>query len=294
MATTVHHTVCPACNDASIKLHLEGKDFSISQEAYSIWKCDACNFVFTQNIPSMQDIGAYYQAENYVSHSNTQKGWFFRLYHIARTFMLASKKKLVNKHLPTKGKLVDIGCGTGYFLNEMKKDGWDTLGLEPSDAARNLAIEQFQLTIEDKSHLYQLPAKSADVVTMWHVLEHVHNLQEDIAQIRKITKGILVVAVPNHDSYDGKHYGKHWAGWDVPRHLWHFTPATMQQIMQKQGFELLTTYRMPLDSFYVSLLSEKYAENSLGTIRGAWNGGVSWLNSMFNKNNCSSVIYVFK
>jgi len=172
--------------------------------------------------------------------------------------------------------------------------GWDVLGLEPDTGARKLAKDQFGVELHDIDSLYKLDEKSFDIITMWHVLEHVHMLNEDIKQLHRLIddRGWLIIAVPNPTSSDAKRYGKFWAAYDVPRHLWHFSPKSMKLLLEKQGFELIDTKGMPFDAFYISLVSEKYKASSLGLIKGGMSGLLTNIKSMSSTHNASSLIYI--
>lgn len=210
--------------------------------------------------------------------------------------MLERKAALVKSK--TKGKsILDIGSGTGYFLNTMKAAGFQTKGVEINDDARELSKAKFGLDVITPEDFFSLkPEHDFDVITLWHVLEHLYNLDEYFDQINATLKkeGTLIIAVPNKDSFDAEYYEENWAGLDVPRHLWHFTPASMQRLAEKHGWKITEHRILPFDSFYVALLSEKYMNNTFITIKGFLVGGVSWLNAIFNAKKASSVIYVLQ
>ena len=211
--------------------------------------------------------------------------------------MLGKKRLLVEKAAETRmGHILDVGTGTGYFLNEMSQNGWQVTGTEKSADARRFVNSEFGFEILETEQLFQLPEKSFDAITLWHVLEHIHRLEENMQAFQRILKkeGKLLIAVPNHESYDAKHYKEYWAAYDVPRHIWHFAPKQMKQFGEKHGFKLAKTETMPFDSFYVSMLSEKYKKATVPLFGGVLHGKISWLNSLVNAKSCSSVIYVFE
>jgi 2-polyprenyl-3-methyl-5-hydroxy-6-metoxy-1,4-benzoquinol methylase len=291
--SVVFHQKCPICASASVKKIFIGHDYSHTRESFEVVRCETCSFTFTQNAPGFDSIGAYYESENYVSHSDTKEGLFYQIYHTVRRYMLGQKRKMVEKAAKTKkGKILDVGCGTGYFLNEMQKRGWDCSGIEQDDAARTYGAEKFDLQVSSPQLINELEVNSLDAVSMWHVLEHVHHLDDYLVKIKKALKpkGTLVVAVPNHDSYDAKHYKKYWAAWDLPIHLWHFTPKSMDALMSKHGLTITAHYALPFDSFYVSILSEQYKGGN--AIKGLMIGTVSFIVSLFNVKKCSSVVYI--
>ncbi len=295
--STIVRSSCPVCLSEQIEYFLTAKDYTVSQENFEVYACQKCQFKFTQNIPDEGSIGPYYQSEEYISHSDTKEGVVNRLYHMARNYMLKSKKQLVEKYAKNGEKsLLDIGCGTGYFLDTMKGAGWQVQGIEVDDKTRQYAIDKFGLQVSDNDALFDLPKTAFDVVSMWHVLEHVHELDAYMEQIHSILKpqAHLVIAVPNWDSHDANKYGAAWAAWDVPRHLYHFAPNNMQLLAERFGFELLGEHIMPFDAFYVSMLSEKYKNGKGNLLGGVWTGGVSLLKAMSNAQKCSSVIYILK
>ena len=296
MSSYISLSVCPACDSPSVYPALSAKDYTVSGERFEIWHCDDCTLRFTQNCPCTDSIGQYYQSDNYVSHSDTASGFINQLYHIIRNYTLRSKRLLVQKvtHQKT-GTLLEIGAGTGAFSNTMKKSGWQLTALEPDSTARQHALNRYGLDLEPTENLFRLIAGTYDAITLWHVLEHVHSLKNYWKEFSRILmpEGKLIIAVPNYTSYDAKRYGEFWAAYDVPRHLYHFSPKSMECLGLQMGFELIEVKPMWFDSFYVSMLSEQY-KNGSGNIVGAiWNGLLSNLKSIGNKKRCSSVIYIF-
>ena len=288
---------CPVCDSESFTPFLTCSDFFVSGENFQIKKCNSCGFKITENIEDEENIGPYYQSEEYISHSNTSKGLVNSVYHKVRKYMLNQKRKLVEKVSPEqKGNILDVGTGTGFFLNEMKKYGWETTGTEKSSEARQFSKSEFNLDIFPTEQLFGFKENIFDVVTLWHVLEHIHQLKSNMEAFHKILKreGKLIIAVPNNASYDAEHYREYWAAYDVPRHIWHLEPEQMERLGKKFGFELTEVHTMPFDSFYVSLLSEKYKKSKIAFINGVLHGTASWFSSIFKPGRCSSVIYVFK
>ncbi len=292
----IFHSECPLCSSKELSEPILVKDHSISKETFDLVTCQSCQFTFTQNPPSPENVGPYYISEDYVSHSDSKKGLTNSIYHKVRSFMLQKKAGLVKSR--SKGNsILDIGSGTGYFLNTMKNAGFKTRGVEINDQAREYSKEKFGLDVVPPTSFFEQSAsKEFDVITLWHVLEHLYNLDEYMSQIKASLKddGTLIIAVPNKDSFDGHYYEEDWAGLDVPRHLWHFTPVSMQVLTKKHGWEIKEHRILPFDSFYVALLSEKYKKNMFETIKGFLVGGVSWLNAIFNAKKASSVIYVLQ
>ena len=290
MEHTIEH-MCPACNMGQATTFLEVTDHFLSKESFTLLKCNGCGLVYTTPRPSLETIGDYYKSEEYVSHSSTKKGLVNSIYNKVRNYTLNQKVKLV-KRLVSGRDLLDVGAGTGHFLKRAQDNGFSVLGLEPDEDARKVAREQNNVTLQTLDSLSTLSATSYDCVTMWHVLEHVYNLQDDTKQIASLIKqnGVWIIAVPNHTSFDGTYYGSYWAAYDVPRHLYHFSPATIVPLIEQLGFKLEEQLPMKFDAYYVSMLSEKYKGGSLfNALR------IGWLSNMRSKNGkCSSQIYVFR
>lgn len=291
----IQYTNCPVCAGTDIKEVMQAKDYTVSSEMFGIAHCNSCQHRFTNPVPGQEDIGPYYKSENYVSHTNTSKGIIFRLYQMVRKITLRSKQKLVSKSTGlSKGKHLDIGSGAGAFLATMQNAGWDSLGLEPDPDAREVAKKDFGVSAKPIEHLFELPDNSLDAITMWHVLEHVHQLQEYMQKLKSLIKdsGRIFIAVPNYSSKDAAHYQEKWAAYDVPRHLYHFCPDSMRKLLEVNGLKLLNIKRMPYDSFYVSMLTERNTGH--GVVRGVWHGLLSYFSALGNKERCSSVIYVIE
>ena len=251
--------------------------------------------MFTQDVPSQEQIGPYYASETYVSHSDTQEGLINKLYHFIRKRTLVSKRKLVQSATgKSTGSILDVGCGTAAFLHTMKEAGWNATGLEPDPNARAKAKELYGIDPLPSNELFSLAAGKYDAITMWHVLEHVHQLQEYVAQLRKLLApgGRLFIAVPNYTSTDAKAYGSSWAAYDVPRHLYHFSPKSMKLLLGKHGMELNKELPMWFDSFYVSMLSEQYKNGKGNNISAFLKGLNTDIQTMTDTEKCSSLIYV--
>jgi 2-polyprenyl-3-methyl-5-hydroxy-6-metoxy-1,4-benzoquinol methylase len=297
MAQLIHYNNCPVCGSAAIKKVLSAKDHTVSGEDFSVVECQNCSLRFTQDVPDAASIAPYYKSEEYISHTNTSKGLINSLYQSVRKRTLKQKRKLVEKETAiVKGSMLDLGAGTGAFVNEMKLAGWETTGLEPDPDARKVANELYGIDLGEISQFYQLPEKSFDAITMWHVLEHVHDLQGYIVKLRSLLKekGKLIVAVPNYTSKDAGKYAEHWAAYDVPRHLYHFSPRSMQVLTEKNGLKITEYKPMWFDSFYVSMLSSKY-KNGKTNLPGAFFRGLgSNIKAMGDVKKCSSVIYIIE
>ena len=297
MPQNIHYSDCPACGSQQVASVLQVIDFTVSKETFSIWQCSNCTLRFTQDAPTPEQVGKYYMSPHYISHTDTRQGIINRLYHAIRKFTLKKKLQLVKKvsGLP-KGSLLDVGAGTGAFANTMQEGGWNVIGLEPDETARQNAISKYKLNFQLPEALYNLESQSVDVITMWHVLEHVHDLHGYLQNCERILKtdGTLVIAVPNYTSLDATIYQQYWAAYDVPRHLYHFSPQSMNNLLQKHGFTISQYVPMLFDSFYISMLSEQYRTGSSHLSRAFLNGLRSNMNALKNAAKYSSVIYVVK
>ena len=286
---------CPVCNSLHSRFVLKVKDHSISGDFFDIFECPQCSLRFTHNAPAGDQIGPYYQSEDYISHTNTRKGLVNNLYHIVRNRTLASKFHLIKRSTGLKkGLHLDIGAGTGAFVRYMNQHGWESEGIEPDDTARRRAQEHHQTSLMSIEVFESLKPARYDAISLWHVLEHVHDLYPYLHRIRDLLKpgGCVFIAVPNYTSYDATKYGAAWAAYDVPRHLYHFSPASMQWLLKAAAFRLKEEVPMWFDSYYISLLSEKYGGASGSLIKGFFTGAVSNVKALGDKEKCSSLIYV--
>lgn len=295
MSQLVHYTNCPVCGSPDIKNVLSVKDYTVSNETFVIAECNSCSLRFTQDVPDAASIAPYYKSENYISHTNTSKGLINRLYQSVRKRTLKQKRRLIERASGIKkGRLLDVGSGTGAFANEMQQAGWQVTGLEPDADARAVGKQSYNIDLADIGQFYQLRESSYDVITMWHVLEHVHDLQGYIAKLKLLLteNGKLFIAVPNYTSKDAAAYKEQWAAYDVPRHLYHFSPRSMQVLMEKHGLRILQHKPMWYDSFYVSMLSSKYIHGKPNLVGAFFKGLGSNLKAMGDVKRCSSVIYI--
>lgn len=286
---------CPVCSSSDLLPYQSIPDYFLSRETFEVQQCSACHFLLTNPRPTEPEASRYYQSEAYISHSDTSKGIISRLYKSVRHYALRQKVKLVQKYADT-GTALDIGCGTGHFLSLLSQSGFKGRGVEPGDDARAYAREQFKLPVEKSIFDLDDGPEQFDAITLWHVLEHVYTLHDHLDRIKKILKktGVLIVAVPNPESYDAVHYKKYWAAWDTPRHLYHFTPQSIQKLLKRYGFSLAEIIPMKFDSYYVSLLSEKYQNNHNRYVHALYHGFRSNLKAKSGGKNYSSLIYVFQ
>jgi SAM-dependent methyltransferase len=293
----VHHNLCPLCKSENISVKLNCTDFFVSQEVFPVMKCQECGFRFTQDYPDEKDIGRYYESEDYISHSNTSKGFSNKLYRLARNLMLRRKLFIVNKiTVKKRGSLLDIGSGTGHFANTMKRGGWQVKGVEINEKARNFSKANFGLDISGPEDIPSLQTSGFDCITLWHVLEHFHDPFKYASEISRLLKpgGVCVIALPNSSSFDAEHFGKFWAAYDVPRHLWHFNPVTFRRFADKAGFKVEKTLTLPLDLFYISILSEKYSGSRMSFLTGMTVAKMYWFASIFKRERSSSIIYIMR
>lgn len=293
----IHYSVCPFCNAGNIQKKFSVKDYTVSAEQFDVYECKACTGAFTQDIPDQAAIGKYYAAASYISHSETKDGLVNKLYHAVRSRTLLEKRKMMQQLTGMdKGSLLDVGCGTGAFVATMLQAGWETTGLEPDETARKNAFNLYNVQPLPSPEIFNLPSEQYDAITMWHVLEHVHQLHEYVDQLKRLLKpsGKIIIAVPNYTSDDATHYNQHWAAYDVPRHLYHFSPASMKTLMVKHGMKVVDCKPMWFDSFYVSMLSEQYKNGKGNLVAAFFRGLASNLTAMGNKEKCSSVIYVIE
>ncbi|MET3028780.1 class I SAM-dependent methyltransferase [Flavobacterium sp. UW10123] len=274
------------------KHFLTVKDHSVSKEIFDLYYDEELDMLITSPQPELQNLGKYYESEDYISHTDNKRSLFEKAYHFVKNIALKNKLNLINSQQPQKGKLLDIGAGTGDFLLTAKNDGWETIGVEPSDRAKNIAKEKGISFVEEIS---AIESNSLDVITMWHVLEHVPNLEHQIQELKRLLKptGTLIVAVPNYKSFDAGHYETFWAAYDVPIHFWHFSKKSIQLLFERVDMKLEKILPMKFDSFYVSLLSEKYKTGKMNYIKAFFVGLKSNWKAKSSKEY-SSHIYVLK
>ena len=273
-----------------MKLYLKTKDYSFSNQEFELVFDESKDMLITQPIP--ENLEEFYQGDNYISHTDSKKSIADSLYHIIKGRNIKKKIQLIENQKVKSKKLLDVGAGTGDFLSFAKKQGFEVEGVEPSDKARQKADEKGVIL---RKELTKVPDSTYDVITLWHVLEHLPNLVDQVKRISNLLneKGILVIAVPNFHSWDANHYGKFWAGYDVPRHLWHFSKKSIQELFKEENMKVRTIKPMWFDAFYVSLLSEKYKGNRLPLFSAFFKGLWSNLHAMFTKEY-SSLIYILE
>jgi 2-polyprenyl-3-methyl-5-hydroxy-6-metoxy-1,4-benzoquinol methylase len=293
----VHHRACPLCGSEKISIPFSCTDNFISKEAFQLARCMECGFEFTQDYPEENEIGRYYESDDYISHSDTSKSFSDKLYQLARSFMLRRKRNIVRRLTGLKtGTVLDIGSGTGYFAVTMKRAGWEVKGIEINERARNFSMANFGLEIIAPEDISALQSESFDSITLWHVLEHFHDPYKYASEIRRLLKpnGTCIIALPNSSSFDAWHFGKFWAAYDVPRHLWHFNPSTFRLFADKAGFKIEKILTLPLDLFYISILSQRYCGSRLPFFTGIFVAKMYTFASFFKKERSSSLIYILR
>lgn len=291
----VHHQTCPVCNSDAIHSLFTVTDHSVTGEAFPVWVCEQCSLRFTQDAPDAQEVGRYYKSENYISHTNTSKGMVNRMYLAVRSFTLRLKSAVIKRYTGrTTGDLLDVGAGTGAFLHHMQQSGWRVTGVEPDADARAVARNTFGLDLHPPDVLQRLPLQQFNAITLWHVLEHVHQLHPYMDLLKSLLKpgGKLFIAVPNYQSVDAWIYRPAWAAYDVPRHLYHFSPKAMQVLLQRHGLKIVAQKPLWFDAFYISLLSSKYKNGTTNWLGALSSGLRSNFNALLNKDTCSSLIYI--
>jgi len=284
--------ICPSCNSENFSSYQTCVDYTVSHETFQLIKCETCNLVITTPRPENHQLSKYYKSDNYISHTNKASTIIDQIYLLARKYTLRKKINIL-RNLKKKGTILDYGCGTGEFLNACKSNGWIISGLEPSPDARAKANQLNQILIHESLDEIQ---KKYDTITLWHVLEHVADLNDTLKKLSSLLKenGIIFIAVPNYESYDAHYYKQNWAAFDVPRHLWHFDKNSMETLLIKNCLTIESIVPMKLDSFYVSLLSEKYKNNKqtlTGMAKAFYIGLKSNLKAK-QSNNFSSLIYI--
>lgn len=286
--------ICPICSGESHKKHIEGKDHNVSGNFFTITECVGCGFRFTNPRPKERHIYKYYQSKNYISHSSTKKGLINKVYHLVRSYQFYEKKKVIHKNSNIKkGKILDIGCGTGDFLKYMASSGWEADGVETDVGANGIAEKKLGKKIEAKLDLVDGENKY-DVVSMWHVLEHVYNVEGYLKKINKLLKkgGFLVVGVPNCASYDAKKYKGNWVAYDLPIHLSHFRKNNIKELSIKSSFELKSIKPLFFDAYYIAMLSAKKSGSS--TVSGFLNGLISNFKAKKSGEYSSLMYFLFK
>lgn len=298
--SSVEINKCPGCCSVQINKIGESEDWLVTRSWFSLYYCDSCQLIFTNPRPNKESIGKFYESNNYISHSSERKNLKEHLYQLVKNKMLNVKyqwiKKKTDKSNP---KVFDFGCGTGDFLQYIKSKGFIAEGLEPNDKARNISVKKNIRVFNDIKILKKSEFNNKyDIITAWHVLEHVYDLNQTIKTFENMLSdnGLLIIALPNYDSYDARYYGYKWAAWDVPRHLSHFNQNAIDQLVEKYRFKKMDVKPLLFDAWYVSLLSENVMKSNLllKILRTFLIGLWSNLAAFFSSKPYSSQVYFYK
>lgn len=252
--------LCPICNsNMGRRSVLSAKDYLISHELFHVEQCVTCGGLFTNPRPNDLNISKYYHSSDYISHARSARSFTERLYMRVRNYMISLKIRFLNNFLPVSARVLDIGCGTGDFAEALNKRGYEAMGYEPNPGASKIAEEKGIKLVTGEQALLNIPDQTFDAITLWHVLEHLHQPVQMLEQCKRLLKpgGVLLLATPMHNCFDASFYKNEWAAWDLPRHLLHFSRESLVNLLERQGFEPRKRKGMPFDSFYVSLLSEQ-------------------------------------
>ncbi len=297
MSDRIHYASCPVCQHSHFKPVFDVIDQLVSRESFTLMECESCHCRFTQDPPDLVNATRYYQSSDYISHTNTRRGLINQIYQLVRRRTLVDKVRLVEKSTGLKGgRILDVGSGTGAFVAALRRAGWRADGIEPDSTARHTGLKEFGISLMEADQLFKLPAGEFDAITLWHVLEHVHDLEGYMQQFQRLLKpgGSLLLALPNYTSWDAKQFGNWWAAYDVPRHLYHFSPDSIRVLSKQNRFDLDAIRPMWYDAFYIALLSHQHKTGSSRWLSSLWVGLRSnWL-ALTNKERASSLIYQLK
>jgi len=273
-----------------MRLFLKTKDFSVSGEQFELHRDEDLDMLVTK--PEPQNLARYYESENYISHTDSKTSFTDKLYQLVKAKNLKNKVQIIENQIDKHKNLLDLGAGTGDFLITAKKSGFKVIGVEPNNKARTRAGEKGMHLL---SSMEDVSGQKFQAITLWHVLEHLPNLEEQVKALVNLLEedGVLIIAVPNFKSFDAKYYKSHWAAFDVPRHLWHFSKTSIKKLFAPHKLEVVKIKPMWFDAFYVSLLSEKYKGNKMYLISAFFVGLWSNLTAIFTREQ-SSLIYILK
>ncbi len=285
---------CPLCQSAESNKYIEPYHWRKTKQVFTVAECGSCGHLYTKDAPSEDEIAPYYDSETYISHTDNKTTLFDRLYGIVKQYMLTQKWKWIRADVP-RGTIVDYGAGSGAFVHFLRSIGRDAEGYEMAEAGRDTAKRNYNIDLFEPNELSDLEDASVAAFTMWHVLEHIYNPNELVEQMHaKLKKdGLLVVAVPNPESWDAKKSKSHWAAWDVPIHISHFKPSVIESWLNDKGFDCIRRKGMPFDAFYVSMISNENETGSKKIITSIWHGLRSNLNGI-RRNNHSSLVYILR
>lgn len=285
---------CPWCGSDKAQINLWLKDEFLTKEDFHICECLNCGLLYTMPRPDKEKLGNYYKSEEYYSHQENKKGFIPKIYERVKKTNLKYKYKIATAGIEI-GKMLDIGCGVGDFLHTAETHGWECIGVEPSEEAKEIARQRTKAKIIESNELENLPDHSFDIITMWHVLEHVENLKWQVEQLQRLIKptGRIIIALPNYKSYDGQYYKEKWAAYDVPRHLNHLDKTTLSKIFRTKELRLTKIEKLKWDAYYISYMSEQYKLHQFPLFRGIYRG---WVSNMKARRSAewSSLVYIFE
>jgi 2-polyprenyl-3-methyl-5-hydroxy-6-metoxy-1,4-benzoquinol methylase len=288
----------PINSGTKLLYYLSCIDYTVSREIFSLLLDETSDLLITSPQPKKGDLSKYYQSDEYISHTDSNKTVVDKIYQYVKKYAIYKKVSLINKLFYSKKKnikILDVGCGTGDFLVYCKNKNFDVCGVEPNKTANAISTSKLHQTVF--FDVSELPNKTKfDVITLWHVLEHIPNLNEYISRLKDLLKddGFLIVAVPNYKSYDANHYKEYWAAYDVPRHLWHFSQKSISLLFSKFDLSVIKVLPMIFDSFYVSLLSEKNKTRKNNFIKAFFIGLKSNLSALTTKEYSSQIFIIKK
>lgn len=289
--------ICPLCGSSDTGHFTNCRDHAVSGETYGLVKCNSCSVIFTIDTPDRENRDTYSKLEQELYRADKPGRFFDRVYYNMRFISIRRRVKLIENLTRLKsGRLLNYGAKSGFFSNSMENRGWNVTSLEEYHEHRVFSLEMFHHRMMELSEIDNLPVGSYDVITMWHTFEHEEEPGRLIDRMYSLLKpnGLLVIACPNTISYDAAHYGSDWAAWDVPRHLWHFNPQSIIKFCIKHRFILMYHKRIPLDVFYISMLSEKYKGTRFATLRGLAIATYFWLKTFGHRDGSSSIVYAFR
>lgn len=280
---------------ANSNVYLKVKDHSVSGEDFELINNVELDLLETYPQPSAENLPYYYDSEDYISHTDSKRDWFEKGYHFIKQIALKRKLKLINQLASEERNLLDFGCGTGDFLKIAQDNGWNVYGVEPNLEARAIANVKTNVSVFDTNATSEFKKEQFNVITLWHVLEHLPKFEAHIEVLQSLLKpnGRLVIAVPNFNSYDAQYYKTNWAAFDVPRHLWHFSQKAISALAKNNNMMVEKTMPMVFDAYYVSLLSEKYKNGFMNPIKALWVGFLSNMKAR-RSSEYSSLIYIVK
>ncbi len=282
---------CPVCQSTAIKPLRDVNDLFGNKEVFTLNLCDQCETLITSPRPNEKNIVTYYKSNSYVSHGDSGGSILDLIYKGVQRINFRHKHSILSRYTLNK-KHLDYGCGTGSFLSYLKDKGWRVSGVEPDSNARSIAQNRYNLPNVYDS-LNRVTETAFSSISLFHVLEHVHRLEVTLEQLTGLLSknGVLILALPNYKSFDAQYYQEYWAGYDVPRHLYHFSQKSIHHLAKSFGLNIVATHPMKFDSYYVSLLSEEYKRGTKHYLK-AFEQGYRSNREALKTNEYSSLIYV--